>query len=235
MLCSTPEGVIVGFTAQGSATRAAKNAAQRPRASSSGSPRGPVPPPRPLRLLNARGRHRRVHPGRPGGLGPAQGLLNARGRHRRVHPSRGRSRWPGRAAQRPRASSSGSLRRNVRPPDREPLLNARGRHRRVHPARQGRPARPRANCSTPEGVIVGFTPRTWGSPGPTAPAQRPRASSSGSRRSSARPAGRPGLLNARGRHRRVHAMASSSGPGLGSAQRPRASSSGSPALATNRK
>ena len=321
--CSTPEGVIVGFTRRRFWSRSAHATAQRPRASSSGSrdrveirrgmaellnargrhrrvhipgaggrarepsicstpegvivgftltPRGPSPR---AVLLNARGRHRRVHAAGPLHLGGILGcstpegvivgftarscarrrprrLLNARGRHRRVHggdPVGGGavagpcstpegvivgftpatvSKWPiGEYCSTPEGvivgfTPEGFLRRATwhdcstpegvivgftgrgEPVPSSPyLLNARGRHRRVHPEvivlLMGE-----NNCSTPEGVIVGFTMNFAGSGGGPSTAQRPRASSSGSRLGRRGDIGHPGLLNARGRHRRVH-------------------------------
>ena len=182
-LCSTPEGVFVGFTVRIRYSPAKLNAAQRPRASSSGSLNPDAVTAFIRLLLNARGRLRRVHrpPPRPSGSGPL--LLNARGRLRRVHEaiaekqrqyyncstpegvfvgftaaSRSR-RIAQMAAQRPRASSSGSLDHSGPPCPPFRLLNARGRLRRVHPLVAGALGQG-VGCSTPEGVFVGFTARS---------------------------------------------------------------------------
>ena len=225
--CSTPEGVFVGFTPA------------RPRSCTTWT------------LLNARGRLRRVHPPRPGPRRlPAGSAQRPRASSSGSQPP---PQWSLRcpsSAQRPRASSSGSrlgpghrvhlvillnargrLRR-VHVGDqrarsgREELLNARGRLRRVH--RRGGCGPPRARgCSTPEGVFVGFTSFRASRRASGLSAQRPRASSSGSR-GPGRGRGRRGrLLNARGRLRRVHAGRRPRRRGSCTAQRPRASSSGS--------
>ena len=60
-LCSTPEGVIVGVTRFRPGPSAGPRCAQRPRASSSGSPRDHHRHARIRWVLNARGRHRRGH------------------------------------------------------------------------------------------------------------------------------------------------------------------------------
>ena len=155
--CSTPEGVIVGITTAGSwPISSFEWCAQRPKASSSGSPD-------PLQgcfkvkcVLNARRRHRRDHGTTRIAHEDDPFVLNARRRHRRDHdvgvvvlggpaecstpegvivgitgPSRSRS-PNGAGAQRPKASSSGSHTRS----DTDPVC---------------------LECSTPEGVIVGIT------------------------------------------------------------------------------
>ncbi len=200
-LCSTPRGVIVWVTASCGVTPR-PTAAQRLAASSSGSGRLPRPSRNRRRLLNASRRHRRVRGGRRSG------------------PSRAT------AAQRLAASSSGSGGdlRQVR--GRVHLLNASRRLRRV---RDGTRAREDVVefCSTPRGVFVGFggvpTPRTE----PTAAAQRLAASSSGSEGGGGRDAGRPQLLNASRRLRRVRVAMTASRAQVHTAQRLAASSSGS--------
>ena len=250
--CSTPEGVFVGFTRLPGRRGRAALAAQRPRASSSGSRVQRDVQVRQGRLLNARGRLRRVHI-----LVTFPDLVNNN-------------------CSTPEGVFVGFTTRRSRCPCRgEPLLNARGRLRRVHvktntfisyeggcstpegvfvgfTAVSRRLSHPSVRCSTPEGVFVGFTSarssRSW----PVVAAQRPRASSSGSRccstpgcrtgiaaqRPRASSSGSPvrcgpdrhqgiRLLNARGRLRRVHSYQSGSTTPLLAAQRPRASSSGS--------
>ena len=178
--CSTPEGVFVGFTATPDPRVRSGNFCSTPEGVFVGFTPEPRRGGRPARLLNARGRLRRVHPGRPDDGRGDQRLLNARGRLRRVHqtPEPGEHRQ-GEAAQRPRASSSGSRRGTRRSGGRRRLLNARGRLRRVH-ERVIRGDGEVIACSTPEGVFVGFTSWTGRRSWPPAAAQRPRASSSGS-------------------------------------------------------
>ena len=205
--------------------------AQRPRASSSGSRRAPSGDYHCLNLLNARGRLRRVH-GRGDDHGRRRGdLLNARGRLRRVHykgilvsasvaillNARGRLRRVHFIDQvltlgaDPCSTPEGvfvgftlgarRIARNYRV-----LLNARGRLRRVHLDHRLDPWGLYA-CSTPEGVFVGFTPLDDAAGLVEEAAQRPRASSSGSRRLHRPVPGQLALLNARGRLRRVHQLA----------------------------
>ena len=277
-MCSTPFGVIVGFTGGDGAHRFRTSSAQRLSASSSGSHAAHDHLGRHQRVLNAFRRHRRVHRRRSRRSRPSGGpVLNAFRRHRRVHPGHGfmlavycggaqrlsasssGSRAPGRrsppsttCAQRLSASSSGSL-DDGDPLRRRPLrvLNAFRRHRRVHRRDVGhhRPrhrvlnafrrhrrvhhgaevaARDRLRCSTPFGVIVGFTV------GPDDHDLPEFAVLNAFRRH--RRVHVPGVqveplagqvLNAFRRHRRVHAAVGAVGPGLGSAQRLSASSSGS--------
>ena len=163
-VCSTPEGVIVWFTStprlELAAPRIVLNArrrhrlvhqatprrlealpctAQRPKASSSGSPSGAV---------DSRS-HDAV-------------LLNARRRHRLVHAAAGASGRRPRTAQRPKASSSGSraaigdgrwMRRRAQRPKASSSGSRGVRRRRASRA---------SSCSTPEGVIVWFTARRRG-------------------------------------------------------------------------
>ena len=205
--CSTPEGVIVGFTTGPATPRSGPSPAQRPRASSSGSHGWPPAVLVHMSCSTPEG----VIVGftrRPGADGPPPGrLLNARGRHRRVHRSA--------LGYTPRESFCSTPEgvivgftprpclRGRRPGG---LLNARGRHRRVH-RRASRESRAIRFCSTPEGVIVGFTPGGVLSAPGIGPAQRPRASSSGSQCHKHQKRRRRQLLNARGRHRRVHILA----------------------------
>src|SRR5438094_917352 len=83
--CSTPEGVIVWFTRSTIANGPFIKGSQRPKASSSGSRiagalGGELPA-----VLNARRRHRLVHPGKPAVYRPPSVVLNSRRRHRLVH------------------------------------------------------------------------------------------------------------------------------------------------------
>ena len=88
-------------------------------------------------------------------------------------------------------------------PGEEYLLNARRGNRRDHSIERGDTFRAEC-CSTPEGVIVGITTSqmTFG-PSPKS-AQRPKASSSGSRAGKLARRYKLELLNARRRHRRDH-------------------------------
>jgi len=89
--CSTPEGVIVGFTVLGVERSHGASSAQRPRASSSGSPSGRTRG----SMTNCCSTPEGVIVGFTRLRGPLAGvtpLLNARGRHRRVHRSP-RGRW----------------------------------------------------------------------------------------------------------------------------------------------
>ena len=134
--CSTPEGVIVWVTRSArhciSLAAMLLNARRRHRL---GHGDGPRTIGESMHLLNARRRHRLGHglTARCSALGGR--LLNARRRHRLGHHGpawRRSSVWP--AAQRPKASSSGSHLRRARPRARICLLNARRRHRLGHQA-----------------------------------------------------------------------------------------------------
>ena len=180
--------------------------AQRLSASSSGSRLGRAIAISASEVLNAFRRHRRVHRRTWRRCQCGQSVLNAFRRHRRVHTERRALRWPAltgaqrlsasssgsrecrerpasapAGAQRLSASSSGSRRRlDTRHRRRGSVLNAFRRHRRVHPAASPAPTES-GECSTPFGIIVGFTP-TRGRTARIAPssAQRLSASSSGS-------------------------------------------------------
>ena len=184
--------------------------AQRPKASSSGSPvttrfagNLTIGAQRPKASSSGSRRH-------DGPLSPREAVLNARRRHRRVHhpeccPVRARC-----GAQRPKASSSGSPRTPVPALMQEACSTPEGvivgfTHGADSVWQFGQ------MCSTPEGVIVGFTRTRWRGPPPDCSAQRPKASSSGSHRVHERVRGSCRVLNARRRHRRVHAKA---GPGV---------------------
>ncbi len=135
--CSTPEGVIVWITRPSPPRRRSPSSAQRPRASSSGSPACGIQP------------------------------------TRRFH-----------SAQRPRASSSGSLHSLVRGLSLTVLCSTPEGVIVWITSAASRAGMPSGMCSTPEGVIVWITGRQVGSHGSGRCAQRPRASSSGSRRRS---------------------------------------------------
>ena len=159
LTCSTPEGVIVWVTASRSWRCPGSWAAQRPKASSSGSHLVRFARPGGEGLLNARRRHRLGHVVGVVIGGPMDKLLNARRRHRLGHPTRDWGGLDGNAcstpegvivwvtkdremvlrgklsAQRPKASSSGSHLEIDRFFRCRPLLNARRRHRLGHTAR----------------------------------------------------------------------------------------------------
>ncbi len=226
--CSTLESVVVGFT------------------------RSRTPQPIDRSLLNARKRRCRVHsilgatiPGLTNcstlesvvvgftsatSISPSRPprLLNARKRRCRVHPSETPATRPETAAQRSKASLSGS-RESARfslpsksacstlesvvvgftpkvdaPPGRHRLLNARKRRCRVHACVGGESLR-RSDCSTLESVVVGFTKVPGGNTGLLVR-----------------------LLNARKRRCRVHiGMSIDRDKAMPSAQRSKASLSGS--------
>ena len=229
--CSTPEGILVGFTrlpygnpkANGllNARRHLGRVHRRWRRASGSEPH----------LLNARRHLGRVHghlermraswygsaqrpkaswSGSPS-TSPTTTALSTTAQRPKASWSgsrRGtstRSSAPPTSAQRPKASWSGSSRRPRKPPSERQLLNARRHLGRVH----GEDLINRASlrvCSTPEGILVGFTSGGFDSGGDTAicstpegilvgftaritrvsarvsPAQRPKASWSGSRR-----------------------------------------------------
>ncbi len=130
--CSTLESVVVGFTIVRAWSRLAWLAAQRSKASLSGSLEDGGGVPWVKTLLNARKRRCRVH-----GFDAAlptddQELLNARKRRCRVHGVADKVIREETAAQRSKASLSGSPRPAKVLDSRDGLLNARKRRCRVH-------------------------------------------------------------------------------------------------------
>ena len=208
---------------------ACSNTAQRPRASSSRS----RPPGRArsacIALLNARGRHRLGHT--PDETPDAcllncstpEGVIVSVTRSARTPTTAPRS-----SAQRPRASSSRSLRKAILDHRAEICSTPEGVIVSVTADRFG-DTTGFLGCSTPEGVIVSVTRESYPSPEAVrvcstpegvivsvtsgqahflawyTPAQRPRASSSRSRGRRSGPWPGTRLLNARGRHRLGHA------------------------------
>ena len=225
--CSTPEGVIVGFTGPWRTTGACPATAQRPRASSSGSHlitpgRQPHPP-----LLNARGRHRRVHESTGASFPFSRGCSTPEGVIVGFTSRATGSRRTPAICSTPEGVIVGFTRRRSNSPARIMYCSTPEGVIVGFTAKAAAAKKAAADCSTPEGVIVGFTAAWPGGRCTRRPAQRPRASSSGSREDP-QPHGLPvRLLNARGRHRRVHVQLARSSHPAPSAQRPRASSSGS--------